>query len=300
MPQQQALVESADAYAEQDGSSRRTALMGAALVASGLPWIGTAEAASMKKGVDPLLELSRQVYDILAEKITGNELGISVPEITRLVLHDAITYDPSTKTGGLDGSIRFADELKRPENAGLAPVVKKLEVLQKEIQERTGQKVSFADTEAYTGQMILAANFKDTLCAKPMSIPCSQAYGSFGNKAERLPLGRPDADGPNPEGQVPWVESSVDDFKKGLKRINGRLTTRSLCVLAPALFGDEEKGNAFLAQDKECAGVLSEYEKSKATVTRNGYELAFFEAYTLLVNRARMSKTPYGLEKGYA
>merc|ERR1739848_789650 len=171
----------------------------------------------------------------MGRKIVSGELGISLADITRLVLHDAITYDPSTKTGGFSGSIRFADEPKRPGNVGLAPVVSKLEALQKELQEETGLKITFADTEAFAGQMISAQDFKATLCSKVKD--CDTVYNAYGNKPSQLRLGRQDSSGPDPEGRVPWVGSSVGDFKAAFKKM--RLSVKDLCCLAPALFEDE-------------------------------------------------------------
>eukprot|EP00746_Dinoflagellata_sp_MGD_P046436 gnl/MRDRNA2_/MRDRNA2_214147_c0_seq1.p1 gnl/MRDRNA2_/MRDRNA2_214147_c0~~gnl/MRDRNA2_/MRDRNA2_214147_c0_seq1.p1 ORF type:complete len:392 (+),score=73.00 gnl/MRDRNA2_/MRDRNA2_214147_c0_seq1:65-1240(+) len=253
----------------------------------------TTKTLTLKQIGSPAKELQDQIYNLIADKITNGELGISIPDMMRLVLHDAITYDPETKTGGFGGSIRFSEELGRPENAGLSPVVKKLEALQKEVQEKTGQKITFADVEAYTGQLLLASDFKDTLCARKMTAPCAAMYAGYGNKPERLLLGRPDASGPDPEGRVPWVGSSVDDFKAAFKRL--RMSPKDLTVLAPGLFAEEAKGYEFLMQDKQCAGYLADFEKSKQSVTRNNYEISFFEAYTKLVNRARIDSKAYGL-----
>merc|ERR1739848_813503 len=138
----------------------------------------------------------------MGRKIVSGELGISLADITRLVLHDAITYDPSTKTGGFSGSIRFADELKRPENVGLAPVVKKLEALQKELQEETGLKITFADTAAFAGLRIVAQDFKNLLCSKVRD--CDTVYKAYGNVPNALQLGRQDSSEPITEGRVPW------------------------------------------------------------------------------------------------
>lgn len=94
---------------------------------------------------------------------------------------------------------------------------------------------------------------------------------------------------------MPWVGSSVEDFKQAFKRI--RLPAIALAVLAPALFEDEAKGVEFLMQDKQCAGFLKEFERSKRQTTRNTYEVTFFEAYTGLVNAARIdAKAVYGIE----
>merc|ERR1712182_179812 len=113
-------------------------LAGAVWLASDLSLEGPAQAIPVETK-----KVANQIENLVTKKIVSGELGISLAEITRLVLHDAITYDPSTKTGGFSGSIRFADELKRPENVGLAPVVSKLEALQRELQIETGLKITF-------------------------------------------------------------------------------------------------------------------------------------------------------------
>ena len=267
--------------AKDDELSRRVALAGA-VVASGMSSVPPAQAIPVKKVGD-------QIEALITRKIVSGELGISLADITRLVLHDAITFDPATKTGGFSGSIRFADELSRPENVGLEPVVRKLEALQKELQEATGLQISFADTEAFAGQMIAAQEFKAALCAKVGS--CDVVYNAYGNKPKRLPLGREDSSGPDPEGRVPWVGSSVEDFKAAFKKV--RLTARELCSLAPALLEDEAKGTEFLMQDKQCAGILKDLARSKETTTRTSYEVTFFDAYNRLVNLARINPKAY-------
>lgn len=59
-------------------------------------------------------------------------VAADAPSCMRLMLNDAGTYDPATKTGGLDGSIILSsEELARPENAGLGPVVDKIKKAKK-------------------------------------------------------------------------------------------------------------------------------------------------------------------------
>ena len=110
-----------------DGEVSRRAALAGAVLASGLTTGAPAQAV-------PLKPLGDSIEALITEKIVDGSLGISVPEILRLVLHDTLTFDLATKTGGFGGSIRFPEELGRPENVGLAPVVSKLEALQKELQ----------------------------------------------------------------------------------------------------------------------------------------------------------------------
>ncbi|KAI9208368.1 heme peroxidase [Polychytrium aggregatum] len=53
----------------------------------------------------------------------SNNLGAgrsTAAEWLRTLFHDASDYNTATKTGGVDGSIQFQEELSRPENAGAA------------------------------------------------------------------------------------------------------------------------------------------------------------------------------------
>lgn len=193
---------------------------------------------------------------------------------------------PPQKQEVFSGSIRLVDELNRPENVGLAPVVKKLETLQKQLQEETGLKITFADTEAFAGQMIALADFKGVLCSRVKD--CDVVFNAYGNKPGRLPLGRQDSSGADPEGRVPWTGSSVEDFKAAFKK--NRLTVKELCVLAPALFADQTKGTEFLMQDQQCAEYLKFLEDSKRQTTRTSYEVTFFDAWEKLVNLGRIKK----------
>eukprot|EP00670_Eutreptiella_braarudii_P003900 CAMPEP_0174302568 /NCGR_PEP_ID=MMETSP0809-20121228/59697_1 /TAXON_ID=73025 ORGANISM="Eutreptiella gymnastica-like, Strain CCMP1594" /NCGR_SAMPLE_ID=MMETSP0809 /ASSEMBLY_ACC=CAM_ASM_000658 /LENGTH=406 /DNA_ID=CAMNT_0015408485 /DNA_START=31 /DNA_END=1251 /DNA_ORIENTATION=- len=265
-----------------DGEVSRRAALAGAVLASGLTTGAPAQAV-------PLKPLGDSIEALITEKIVDGSLGISVPEILRLVLHDTLTFDLATKTGGFGGSIRFPEELGRPENVGLAPVVSKLEALQKELQEATGVNLSFTDTVAFAGQMILAQDFKATLCSRVGA--CDVVYNGYGNKPKRLPLGRQDFPSPDPEGRIPWTGSSVEDFKQAFKGIG--LTAKDLCTCASGLLEDPEAGEALLMTDKQCAGILKDLEKSKQTTTRTTYEVTLFNAYTRLVNVARIDPKAY-------
>eukprot|EP00747_Dinoflagellata_sp_TGD_P165382 gnl/TRDRNA2_/TRDRNA2_186581_c0_seq1.p1 gnl/TRDRNA2_/TRDRNA2_186581_c0~~gnl/TRDRNA2_/TRDRNA2_186581_c0_seq1.p1 ORF type:complete len:395 (-),score=60.16 gnl/TRDRNA2_/TRDRNA2_186581_c0_seq1:82-1266(-) len=273
---------------------RRAAMAGSAFLASFLS-LADPEPALAKDD-----ELLAQIETFIKKQIKSKELDISVPDILRLVLHDTLTYDPSGKTnvekGGFSGSIRFPEELKRPENAGLEPVVKKLEALQKDLQKETGLPITFADTEAEAALMIVAGSFQDVLCTKiapdQAFFDCDKIYSQFGNAPRKLPLGRRDATEPAPAGRVPWTGSSVDDFKAAAKKL--RLSVSELCALSPGILPDGT-GEEFLKQDKQCAGILEDQRMSKATKTRTNFETTLLDALALMVaGRARVDPKGYG------
>lgn len=283
--------EAGDEDCSPDTVSRSAFMRGAVATCASLT---LAQPSAQAAGLDltDLKKFAAQVDDIIDKKLASGELSIPFPDITRLVLHDAITYDSATKTGGLDGSIRF--ELNRPENVGLEPAVRKLESLQKDLQKETGLDISFADTEAFAGKRIVFKEFYDTLCAKiAKDKKCETAYNAYGNKPDKLRLGREDASEAGPEGRVPWVGSSPDDFKAAFKKL--KLYNSDLCSFAPALLEDEAKAIEFLKQDKDLAGSLEQLEKSKATTTRTTYEVSVYETLDALANAKRLNPKIYGV-----
>ncbi|CAG9460592.1 unnamed protein product [Pedinophyceae sp. YPF-701] len=67
----------------------------------------------------------RQAIEAVAKDVTGyiKESPSRVPMCLRVALHDAMTYDEGTRTGGANGSIRVDRELSQTANAGLEPVI---------------------------------------------------------------------------------------------------------------------------------------------------------------------------------
>lgn len=102
------------------------------------------------------------------------------PMFLRLAYHDAVTYDPATNTGGMNGSIRFPEELALPENKGLAAAIKFLTPIKREF-----PQVSWADLISLAGAAAVAQ-------ARGPDIPLS--------------LGRKDADQPDPAGRLPMPD----------------------------------------------------------------------------------------------
>ena len=277
----------------QQGPSRRSILLGTV-------------AANSLLGRDPalgitlnfkLLQLQADVEDIVYGKVAplpgrpNGILGISVADILRLVFHDAASYNPETGEGGFNGSVRFPEELSRPENAGLAPVVDKLLGLQKRIQRDTGANVSFADVEAITAQAILQQASKALLCSKSVEGSCDVVYKAYGNKPKPLDIGRADAPGPDPAGQIPWAGNSVGYFTAAGRKLG--LKPRELVSLAPALLLDEEEALAVLSRDGQYTDIITDLEKSKRTRTRATYEVEQFAALQKLVNFARFDPKAY-------
>ena len=77
------------------------------------------------------------------------------PAILRLVFHDAGTWDPDTRTGGPNGSIRL--ELDRPENAGLKRAVASLDAARKALAGTPAEGLSWADLIPLAGAYAGAA-----------------------------------------------------------------------------------------------------------------------------------------------
>jgi adenylate cyclase len=98
----------------------------------------------LERPIDKLAGASRQLAVIRALRRVVTRR--TAPIFLRLSYHDAITWDPSSRVGGADGSIRFAEELARPESRGLQPAVETLLEVQRQL-----PGVSFADLVAQAG-----------------------------------------------------------------------------------------------------------------------------------------------------
>lgn len=71
----------------------------------------------------------------------------------RLALHDALTYDVTTTTGGANGSIRVERELQHSGNQGLEPAINVLDGIKKTLD----SSVSYADLIQLAGVVGVAA-----------------------------------------------------------------------------------------------------------------------------------------------
>lgn len=93
--------------------------------------------------------------DAATEQIRAAATGEKklAPAFIRLALHDALTYDVSTKTGGANGSIRVERELQHPGNAGLEPAIAALDSIKKTLD----PSVTYADLIQLAGVVGVAA-----------------------------------------------------------------------------------------------------------------------------------------------
>jgi adenylate cyclase len=128
------------------------------------------------------------------------------PLILRLVYHDAITFDPATNTGGMNGSIRFQEELSQPQNKGLDKAIALLTPVKQEFPE-----VSWADLISLSGAVaILQAGGPDI----------------------GIPLGRRDAEIADPSGRLPSPDEPWDPLRDRLMAMG--FTMQELVALCGA------------------------------------------------------------------
>jgi adenylate cyclase len=144
------------------------------------------EVVGLVNGVAAGWPISKRVRRYLRNVITRR----TGPLFLRLVYHDAITFDPATNTGGMNGSIRFEEELSLPENKGLDKAIALLMPAKQEFPE-----VSWADL---------------------MSLAGAVAVAQAGGPDIGLPLGRRDADTPDPAGRLPSPDEPWDPLRDRL------------------------------------------------------------------------------------
>lgn len=98
--------------------------------------------------------------DQIRAAATGDKLA---PAFVRLALHDALTFDLSTKTGGANGSIRVERELQHPGNDGLERAVAVLDGIKKQLD----ASATYADLIQLAGIVGVAAMQGPTIAFSP-------------------------------------------------------------------------------------------------------------------------------------
>lgn len=116
------------------------------------------------------------------------------PLFLRLSYHDAITYDVETREGGPDGSIRFPEELARPESKGLQVAIDLLQP----VKEMLGEDASWADLIMVAGAVAVART---------------------GGPDITVPLGRKDVGAAVKDGLMPSREWGPVETKAYFKRL---------------------------------------------------------------------------------
>ena len=135
---------------------------------------------------EPLLdgeELARRVKQELYGVVTQR----MAPKFLRLAFHDAISYDPATKTGGANGSIRLPEELVLEDNRNLAPCIELLRSVKELF-----PNVSWADLIALAGAV---------------------AVSRTGGPDIEIPLGRHDTNVSTPQNRLLVPSMSIEEIK---------------------------------------------------------------------------------------
>eukprot|EP00475_Leptophrys_vorax_P016825 TRINITY_DN23339_c0_g1_i1.p1 TRINITY_DN23339_c0_g1~~TRINITY_DN23339_c0_g1_i1.p1 ORF type:complete len:395 (+),score=19.31 TRINITY_DN23339_c0_g1_i1:119-1186(+) len=285
-----------DASPAEDGPfvlTRRQTLLTAGAAASSPLWLPLVSSPPDALAADLIQRNQRAVYLKAVKEILFNTVNTNrelVPALLRLALNDIATYDKATKTGGANGSIRFSEELSRPENAGLKGALALLEGAKKEIDAGPGEKggpLSYADLIQFGAQAAVKTTFLDSATRKCGGDPEKgfKLYIAIGSPGQwglfEKRLGRADATAADPSGRVPnWEALSAAELKSAL----GKLGVRAYRVPTLAVFlgSDAEAVLSKLETDDELRGPVEKYRKSIKTVSENQYEVDLIDTFLKL------------------
>ncbi|KAG0571136.1 hypothetical protein M758_6G204500 [Ceratodon purpureus] len=211
-----------------------------------------------------------------------------IPDLLRLAINDAMTYEKETKTGGANGSVRL--ELNRPENKGLEKAISFLEPIKQSIDEAAvtkGGPISWADLIQIAAQSAVKRTFIQAAVRKcggdqKKGENLYTAYGSTGQwgQFDKL-LGRSDASEADPEGRVfDWETASTTDIKERFAKLS--IKPRQIVVLSAFLGRDQAATEAKFAADPEMAPWVKKYQESRETVSQTDYEVDLITIFTRL------------------
>lgn len=239
----------------------------------------------------------------LRDVLDGGDARVAL----RLVLHDAGTYDASTKSGGLDGSVILdSEEASRPENREFAPYVAKLRKAKEVIdaQARPGQaQVSWSDLEVLGARAALRKAFGDAKFARSVARSADgkgdPKARSFGANDFPVVFGRIDAPGKGsagPAGKLPAPDADAEtviNFFAGLGAKPNKGGTGGfgpalpLFWARPAFLLWSASVPAEVAAEVEqkladanpaFADAKKKYDRDRATFSRAGYEIDLAQA----------------------
>ncbi|CAM6101267.1 unnamed protein product [Calypogeia fissa] len=243
---------------------------------------GVANAADITQRFQRAAFLGK-VKDKLRDAIKANP--DLVPDLLKLAINDALTYDKATKTGGANGSIRF--ELNRPENAGLEKAVKFLEGIKVELDEKLSKfgSISWADLIQISAQSaakrtFIVAAIKKCGGNEEKGLQLYTAYGSLGQwgQFDKL-LGRADATGPDPEGRVPkWDTATPAEISARFSQVG--IQPRYITALSAFLGPDQVATESKLAADEEYFPYVRKYRDSRQTVSQTDYEVDLINTFS--------------------
>lgn len=235
---------------------------------------------------------------LLSECLSKAFEPIDAPYLVRLALHDVLTYDINTRTGGSNGSIRF--EMDRPENAKLKPYFDRLSKVKEEVDARLGPSgpISWADLIYVAGKVATRKKWLsekvNRLQGKMSSEMVQQSYGNPWTAR----LGRVDVDEADPAGRVPGPDASLlevrdfflsfDNPKPDAKAsfLGGKApyNERYSFLLIGLMADDREAVEQQMADlDPEWAKIKEKYDVSCKTLTRTEYEIDASRLYNKLM-----------------
>lgn len=231
-------------------------------------------------------ELLTKLKTVLAGAVGENQNLI--PALLRLAVNDALTYDKASKTGGANGSIRFPEELGRPENKGLEPALKFLEGVKAEVEEGwPGGPLSYADVIQFGATAAVKRTFINFAVEKAggdyeKGLSLYQAIGSAGQWGYfDKQFGRADATEADPAGRIPdYAKASPAELKEAFERV--KLKPRQIVVLSLFLSDDLVAFEEKLAADPEFKPWVEKYRKSRTTTSQNTYQVDLIEAFEKL------------------
>ncbi|KAL6762520.1 heme peroxidase [Haematococcus lacustris] len=308
-----------DAHIEsQESASRRALLLaGGAVAASPLMIVRPSRAATRLLPVENLssfqrqdqrLEMQLRAQSALQEVLTASD----APAAVRLALHEAATYDIATKTGGFDGSIALnAEELARPENAGLADIVAKVGRARDAV---NGSNPNNTDALTWADAIFMAGRVATQLSW--YEIKLGRAQTSSGGKliatAFKNPwpvdLGRIDSTEAGP-GRLPPLDADVATIRKFMLALGAKpgaganpfspkapFWERPAFLLWTASAPDPEAEEQRFAEafPDPFKDIKRSFDISRRTVTRTDYEVDFAAAYNKLCGLgAKINPTAY-------
>ena len=239
----------------------------------------------------------------LKEVVTGDDARVAL----RLVLHDAGTYDLSTKTGGLDGSVVLNnEEANRPENKEFAPYIAKLKKAKEviDVQARPGQApISWADLEVLAARTALRADFR----AAKLKRAAARSSDGKANPAAAdavtadfpVNVGRVDSgETAGPAGKLPGFDADAAAVRDFFAQLGAKPGKDDIFGPALPLFWQrpafllwaasvpaekaEEIETRLAAADPLFADAKKKYDRDRNTFSRTGFEVDLIEAFAAL------------------
>jgi L-ascorbate peroxidase len=264
----------------------------AAAAAAALPQFASPEAAQaanlnerIQRG-DYLVKLRTKLKTFIKSELQSDPKVIN--DIIALALHDALTYDKATDTGGANGSIVLPEELNRPENQKLKGIVGKLRKVKEEFDAGAGEQgpIGWADLIYVAGEAAFQTQFLLSAIQtaggnEQKGAQLATAFGSAGQWGFfDKKLGRKDATEPDPAGRIPGPDAPLSAWADAFKRAG--LTPKYVACLSLGLGPDQDASEAELSKDDSLAKAVRAYRKSRDTVSQTDYQVDAIVTFTKL------------------